>query len=575
MASLSNIPLFVGLSGDARAELEQHTNLHHYEAGAVVIRRGDVGTDLHVVASGRVRLLPEDTGNSASIFMGPGEAFGEMSLLSSSPTSASVVADTPAAIFLTPADIFHKLYANEPEFRHRVAELLVQRLRIRTSHVSDAPTCLLVGLPATVSPRLPVALKLALDHYVSVFPASRIVCDPQEVDAIGMEIDAWRASNSQEVFVIFAPHSSVARVQEHFQEHDAVVIIESGRRTTDLSATLDARNIDVCVVRVGDAIDRLAQPDEIWSRTLSDVEIERAASSPFVPCDTPQIDALARWMTRRSIGVAMGAGAARGLAHLGFLRVLEEAAVEIDFVVGSSIGGIVALLYAMHGSAEKAYQMARATIGSNRLIRDVSWIPRTALLRGRRIRRNAQEITAGLEMRDMKMPALAVAADFVSGQQVLLDRGSIATALVATAAIPGVLPLVKRGDTYLADGGLVSLVPVALLNRHRCGLKIAVNVQPDFGADESAAQAKLHKSLAGPFSLGSTITRAWDLLGAAHGASECAAADIVIRPRVNGRSGNDFDAFEHFVDQGKLAAIQNIERIRSAANRVLRPRMQR
>jgi NTE family protein len=575
MSSLTNIPLFEGLSGDARAELEHHTTLHRYESGTVVVRRGDVGRNLYVVASGRVRVLPVDTGKSTSIFMGPGEAFGEMSLLGSSPTSASVIADTPAAIFHTPADIFHRLFSNEPAFRQRVAELLAQRLRIRTSHGSYVPTFLLVGLPATSPAKFPAALSLALERYVPVFPASRIVGNQQEIDAIGMEIDVWRASNSHEVFVVFALHSGLARLQEYLREGDAVVILESDQRTTDLSDMFGARKIDVSIVRVGGAINRLPQPDEIWSRALSDLEIERAAIVPIVPKETPEIDALARWMTRRSIGVALGAGAARGLAHLGFLRVLEKAAVPIDFAAGSSIGGIVALLYAMHGSAERAYQMAKSTIGSNRLIRDVSWIPRTSIFRGRKVRRNAHQIAAGLSMRDLKVPALAVAADLVSGRQAVLDRGSVATALVATAAIPGVFPLVTCGNSCLVDGGLVSLVPVALLKRHRCGLKIAVNVQPDFGIDGDADRSELQKSLAGGFSIGSVITRAWELLGAAHGVSECAAADIVIRPRVDGKSGNDFDSFEHFVGQGELAAMESIELITSEVEKVLRPRVPR
>jgi NTE family protein len=575
MSSLLNIPLFAGLGDNARVELEHRATLHRYEAGAVLVRRGDVGTDLYVVATGRLCVLTEDTGKSASIFMGPGEAFGEMSLLGSSPTSASVVADTPTAIFRIPSDFFHKLFANEASFRQSVAELLAQRLRIRTSHASYVPTCLLVGLPATFPPRLPEAIKSALDRYVPLFSASRIIGDQQDVDAIGMQIDLWRASNSHEVFLLFAPHGSIARLQEYLREHDAVVIIESERRTTELTDLFDARKIDVSVARVGSAIDRLAQPDEIWSRALPDSEVERAAIGPFEPREAPQIDALARWMTRRSIGVALGAGAARGLAHLGFLRVLEQAAVPIDFAAGSSIGGIVALLYAMHGSAERAYQMAKSTIGSNRLIRDVSWIPRTSLFRGRKVRRNAQQITGGLLMRDLKVPALAVAADLVSGRQAVLDRGLVAAAAVATSAIPGVFPIVSQGNMCLVDGGLVSLVPVAMLKRHRCGLKIAVNVQPDFGTDESADRALLHKSLAGVFSIGSVITRAWELLGAAHGASECAAADIVIRPRVEGTSGNDFDSFEHFVSQGEIAARQSIELITSEVSRVLRPRVQR
>ena len=354
---------------------------------------------------------------------------------------------------------------------------------------------------------------------------------------------------------------------------DAVLLIDDGTSLPNLALSGDCGMTDVATVRVGAAAHRPGRADEVWSYRLEDAEITAAeTSSDWSGHTTPVLDSIARWIARRTIGIALGAGAARGFAHIGVLGVLDAAGIPIDCLSGSSMGGIVALLYAMSGSADGTYDLARLTLGSNKMIRDISIFPRLALFRGRKVRRNAQRISAGKYLPDLTRPAIAVAADLITGQRVVLDRGLVASALVATAAIPGVLPPLKYAERWLVDGALVSRVPVDLLDRWRCGLKIAVNVDIEVNAEAAQVHAELRRAMNGLFGLPSVIARSWELLGVSHGAAESQRADIVVNPGMQSQSGYDFGAIDSFISAGRAAAERELPDILDAVKKLLSPR---
>jgi NTE family protein len=568
---LTEIPLFAGLSDAAKAELRSTCTLREYRARDVILEPGELGAFLFAIAMGTVSVRPASGPREFAIVLGPGEVFGEMSLLSGAPVSAAVTAERESRVYLVAARIFDRLFADEPAFRKGIADLLAERLRLRTSHKDCVPTCVLIGLPSSAN-GLPRALVRAIDYYSPVVETSRFAVGPRSAEAQAREIDSWRASAHVGEFCVAAiPAGSIGDLQSHMRPGDAVLLIDDGTALPDL-ASGDWAISDVATVRIGSARYRPAKVNDVWSYRLEDAEITAAEKvSEWSARTTPVLDAIARWITRRTIGIALGAGAARGFAHIGVLGILDAAGVPIDCLSGSSIGGIVALLYAMSGTAEGAYDLARLTIGSNELIRDVSIFPRSAVLRGHKVRRSAERISAGKHLPDLTRPALTVAADLITGERVVLDRGLVASAFLATASIPGVFPPVIAGEHCLVDGALVSRVPVDLLDRWRCGLKIAVNVtEVKVGGTE--LHAELRRAMNSRFGLARVITRTWELLGLAHGATEAQTADIVITPRTHSLSAHDFGAISSFVAAGRAAAEQELPYILEAVKKIVRPR---
>jgi len=571
---LLSMPLFSGLSPAAKRGLQESVELRGYKAGDVILEAGQTGQCLYAIGAGAVIVRTSASRHAGVIMLGPGEIFGEMSLLSQSAVSATVVAARDSKLFVVNGQTFEKLFAEEPTFRKGVADVLATRLQLRTSKGRDGLGCTFIGFPPSAS-HLPAFLTRGVDYYAPVASVSRVISDAGGLETLMTDIALWRASShGDDVCVVGLPLSLLDEVLPHVRRGDAIVTIDDGTAEQELALpgnTEEAAN--VIVLRVGRAAHRPGRPDDTWSYRLEEAELRALpAEDKWNRSVLPVLDSIARWITRRTIGLALGSGAARGFAHLGVISVLEAAGIPIDYLSGSSIGGIVALAYAMSGSADGAYQVLRSALGANKYIRDISIIPRSALFRGRKVREVAERFSAGRHFADLTRPALVVAADLITGQQVVLDRGLLATAFVATAAIPGVLPPVKTAERCLVDGALVSRIPVELLARGRCGLKIAVSVEMDVNEEDPVVRARLRQTLNGIVPLRAIVARSWELLGMSQGAGEAALADVVINPRLRSHSGYDFDAFETFVTAGRRAAEPMLAGLQEAVSVLLRPR---
>jgi NTE family protein len=571
--ALEDVQVFAGLSHAARVELLQASSLRVYAAGETVLKRGELGRFLYAIASGTVSVKASSNRRETAIVLGAGEVFGEMSLLSGVPVSATVTAERESQVYLVPGRVFDRLFAGEPAFRRSIADLLANRLRHRTTDKGRAPCCTLIGMPAagSVVPRL---LMRGVEYYArGVGIGNNVSGEADSSAALIAELDTWRTSaGADEYCILPAPLARIDDFRTHVRPGDAVLLIDDGTASRDLRYGNGWDMVDFAVVRIGCAARRQADSGEAWSYRLEDAEIAAAAiGSEWNRSAAPVLDSIARWITRRTIGIALGAGAALGFAHIGVLGALDAAGVPIDSLSGSSMGGIVALLYAISGSAHGAFELAHANIGSNKLIRDISLFPRAALFHGRKVRNSAERVSPGKHFADLTRPVSVVATDLIHGDRVVLNRGPVASAFLATSAIPGVFPPFEKGASWLVDGVVVSRVPVDLLERWRSGLKIAVTVHPDPNAEGTAA-AELRRAMGAPFGLVRVIARSWELLGFSHCATDTQDADIVISANTDGRSAHDFSAIREIVEAGRVAAERELSTVIPAVQQLLKPR---
>lgn len=185
---------------------------------------------------------------------------------------------------------------------------------------------------------------------------------------------------------------------------------------------------------------------------------------------------------RRRIALVLGGGAARGLAHIGVLEVLEREGIPVDYLVGSSMGGLIG---ALHASGLRAAEIVE--VASH--FRFPSWFVPGWTLSWERIFRSAATELAGLTFDEALRPMALVAVDVESGKQVVLRSGELLLAVKATCAVPGVLPPVEIGGRWLIDGGLVNLLPVDVAQMFDPGVIVAVKV----GAQRSRMMPRLHQ----------------------------------------------------------------------------------
>jgi NTE family protein len=192
------------------------------------------------------------------------------------------------------------------------------------------------------------------------------------------------------------------------------------------------------------------------------------------------------------IGLVLGGGGARGMAHIGVLQRLCELGVRPHCVVGTSAGALVGAAYA----AGRLDFMAD-------LVRHMDWrrmaqlfvevnFPRSGLLSGRRIEQLLQEIYVVSQIAELKMPFAAVATDLEHEEEVVLVQGGLVEAIRASIAIPGVFTPVHREGRLLVDGGLINPLPISVARQMGADLVLAVdvNLRPGTGVRQAGAKPR-------------------------------------------------------------------------------------
>lgn len=258
-----------------------------------------------------------------------------------------------------------------------------------------------------------------------------------------------------------------------------------------------------------------------------------------------------RGKSSRKVGLALGTGAARGLAHIGVLKVLEQEGIPVDMMAGTSMGAVVGAFYA-YGQSIKAIEKLAIDLGAKRLnsFIDLS-LPKTGLIRGRKINETLRAVIDGAEFSDLKIPFACVATDIDCGEEVVFKEGLVWEAIRASSSIPVVLAVVKWQGRYLVDGTLVNPVPVSTVRALGADFIIAVNVIP-------------HREITGETApnIFAVIMQTVNISAYGLIKASLAGADIVIEPRVDDIGYADFKHAREFILRGEMAAKKAIPEIK-------------
>ena len=258
-------------------------------------------------------------------------------------------------------------------------------------------------------------------------------------------------------------------------------------------------------------------------------------------------------MSKNKVGLALGSGAARGLAHVGVLKVLAGEGIPIDMIAGTSAGSIVGSLYAMGTSISKMEAFARI-LGQHKYsyLLDPG-LPRTGFLKGRKIREILAPYYNNTAFKDLKIPFSCVATDIETGEIVIMNKGPVLDAVIASSSIPIVLSAVELDGRRLVDGGLVDPVPINVLRNMGADVVIAVNVTP----------AKIQKSDAlrthGIFHI---VMQTLHIATYQITAASLTRADIVIEPPVEHIGPFDFQRVDECIQIGEETAVRIVPAIK-------------
>ncbi len=194
--------------------------------------------------------------------------------------------------------------------------------------------------------------------------------------------------------------------------------------------------------------------------------------------DDMEAEAVLQKIKEPRIALALGGGAARGWAHIGVLRALDEADIKVSMVAGTSIGALVGGCY-LAGKLDELEEFARSlTMRRIVALLDLA-IGGSGLFGGMRLSKRMREHLANIDIEDLDRPFTAVATEIATGHEIWIHSGSLATAIHASYALPGIFEPVECNGRVLVDGALVNPVPVSVCRAQEERLVVAVNLHYD------------------------------------------------------------------------------------------------
>jgi NTE family protein len=250
---------------------------------------------------------------------------------------------------------------------------------------------------------------------------------------------------------------------------------------------------------------------------------------------------------RPGVGLALGGGFARGYAHLGVLRVFEEEKIPISCISGTSIGSILGAAYASGAPLSRMIEKCREI-----RFRDFArWrVSRFGLASNDRLGALVQRFFDSRQFEELEIPTAIVATDLGSGDPVVFRQGSLADAIRASCAFPGLFEPVQIGTRHLADGGLVAPVPTRAARQMGAGIVVGVCVGMQDG--QRGAPANIFQVVSRAVSAAQKHQmEGWER-----------HADLVLRPSVQSLAWDDFEHIDDAVAAGAAAAQSALPQIR-------------
>ena len=493
---LRSSDVFAELSDRLLHEAAAGMKWRHVLSGEVLFRQGEPGDALYLVVSGRLRVTAENGDGRERVLreVGRGGHVGELALLTDEPRSATVraVRDTIVASFSR--ERFQHLVSRHPAAvlpLTRTLATLVRRAHVPAGASVAAATVALVPLHRDVAvDQLAAQLCQALAAHGAVLRVDRRfveshlprgVAHSDEQHPGQSVLSAWldELEVTHRFLIYEGDVGSPAWTRRCMREADRVLFVASAIGEPHAAAqtvTRLLRNASPSTAR--EELVLLHPEGRTPEGTAEWLGLRAFAAHHHVCLAEPRhVERLARCLTGTSIGVVLGGGAAKGFAHIGVLRALEEAGIPIDHIGGTSMGSVIAAQYAAGVSPAKMLELNRLWATHNPL-RDVT-LPVIALISGTSGRVLLEAMFGERRIEDLWLDYFCVSANLTRSEVAVHRAGPLQQWVRASIAIPGIVaPLRLDNGDLLVDGAVLNNLPADIMRTIGAGRVIAVDVTP-------------------------------------------------------------------------------------------------
>lgn len=474
-------------------------------SGGVLFLQGELSDDVYFLLSGRLRAFAEVAGESTTLGeIGRGETVGELALFTGEPRSASIVALRNSSVVKVTQRLVERALAKSPQIALQMTRIIIERFR-RSERQRQAPV-----IPVNIC-ILPISAgidAMALAHSIRAARGE----DGEAIAIIGPEdIDkrfggdtantGWQGIVARYIGEIEARSKAVYLVTDGSESAWTQLCLHHSDEIMLLADASQGPGISSAETRylAGDAPISIARQTLVLlhdTETKSPTGTARWLSARHVarhihirPKLARDIRRMARIISGNAIGIVFAGGGAKGFAHVGVMKALEEAGIEVDFVGGTSIGAIMGTCLALDLPADVisvAVHKAFLRHPKGNITGDYNFIPLVSLIKGKRTHgamAQAIEEAAGadIDSEDTWKTFFVVASDFSTGNEAILNKGNLVRNVIASYAIPGALPPVFIDGHMMFDGGTFNNFPVDVMVRLGAGQIIGVDLSTDHG----------------------------------------------------------------------------------------------
>ncbi|GGB32050.1 MFS transporter [Flexivirga endophytica] len=535
--------LFRRLPESTRIQLNAAGPRWTVPAGDWLMRRGETADRMFVLLSGRAEVV---IGDEVVRELGPGAVIGELALLTGGERSASVRARRDCEVLEISKALMDKTIAQDPVALSALVTVLAGRLADARPPVTR--TAARPGLVAVIGagPGADADAVAALLH-TALSRRLRVALLPGHSPRA--EID--RAESDNRLVLVVSPTQDTESAARCAREADVVVLV--GRMAEAPPSAILPTHARPELVLVGATT---ATSRDAWLLAVDPWRVSRLTDRDVVAGHAPSaIQGLADRLSGEALGLVFGGGGARALSQVGVLLELEAAGVRVDRLAGTSMGAVIAGMYATGVTADEVSDTAYQEFVRESILSDYH-LPRTSLARGARVRRALQRSYRDLRIEQLPRGFRCVSTDLLTRTSVVHRSGSLADAIGASSQLPVLLPPIARDGRLLVDGGVLDNLPVGTLTERNEGPIIAVGVSMS-GQHRATVPGQPARPVRVP-PLGETLLRTL-MIGGGTPADAARLGAWVLTPHSMGVGLLEFHQFDRMVESGRAAARALLE----------------
>jgi len=495
--------VFIDMFGDINTEtmnaLLEGTVIHHYTSGEVMMEEGDEADGLHIVISGRLQVETLNNENNTVVLaeVRAPETVGELALLSDSVRTATVFAIRESTVAFLKKDMFDELIAKRPDMLMPLTKLVVQRYVEKSRRVQAKDQTIAI---------IPLDHKLPLRRFLQQLKremgcfgnpllldarafdrlyGKKGVAQTDFSDVFNSAIAEWlddKENTYQEILYLADPSLS-SWTRRCINRADRIILLANADKENSsklreiehelrgmLSNARFHRKVDLVLLHDKDT----KQPSHT-ARWLRKRELN--AYHHIRIDDTGHMARLARRICGCARGIVFSGGGARGYAHLGVQKLIEEHGITIDYIGGSSMGGLLGASMAMGQNTEDINSLS-AVFANKKALFDYT-LPLVSLLQSAKLTRFCHEVYGESRIEDLWIPFFCVSSNLADGKEVVHDRGPLWRVVRSTISLPGIFsPVPTPSGQLLIDGAVLNTFPVDVMHEQLGGRGsiIGVNV---------------------------------------------------------------------------------------------------